>query len=255
MLGSRSRPHGADFGTSELETNSGKRVGESNETRIYGAGEMGFLFLSGTAMQQAVSAERSKNYPSNSAKNPRKECFSDSPFIQLDPHHQITGMSSDQMVRLARTIGLEILLAAFGMLKDLLLRNGGKTVKKGGDRANCQSTLFSRAMSTVVESVAFGSFYSLPTITESVGSDPSGDVPFQQPRSSRQADAALGSSVTQVTDVTGSDSLKTLGRFPPTPEKITVVICTSGQWKFRLTHIHPVDQMKGGMCSLRRCWN
>ena len=86
------------------------------------------------------------------------------------------------MVRFARTVGLEVSLAAFGMLKDLLLRNGGKTVKKGGDRANCQSTLFSRAMSTVVESVAFGSFYS---ITESVGSDPSGDVPFQQPCSSR----------------------------------------------------------------------
>ena len=60
MLGSVSRPHGADFGTSELETNSGKRVGESNGTRIYGAGEMGFLSFSGTAMQQAVSAGAQK---------------------------------------------------------------------------------------------------------------------------------------------------------------------------------------------------
>ena len=63
-----------------------------------------------------------------------------------------------------------------------------------------------------MESVASRSFYSLPTITESVDSDRLvGDV-SQQPCSSRQADAALGFSQTEGTEINDTDSLKTLGQ-------------------------------------------
>ena len=72
--------------------------------------------------------------------------------------------------------------------------------------------MFSRAGSTVIDSVASCSFYSLPTITESFGSDPSAGDPSQQPCCSRQIDAALGLSQTQLTDFNDSDSLNTLGQ-------------------------------------------
>ena len=39
----------------------------------------------------------------------------------------MTGMSSDQMIQFARAIGLEVSLATFGMLEDVLLKIGGKT--------------------------------------------------------------------------------------------------------------------------------
>ena len=62
-----------------------------------------------------------------------------------------------------------------------------------------------------MESVASRSFYSLPTITESFDSDRLAGVLLEQPCSSRQADAALGFSRTEVTKINDADSLKTLG--------------------------------------------
>ena len=52
----------------------------------------------------------------------------------------------------------------------------------------------------------------MPTITESFCSDPSAGDLTQQPCSSRQADAALGFSRTEVTEINDTDSLKTLGQ-------------------------------------------
>ena len=96
-----------------------------------------------------------------------------------------------------------------GMLEDVLLKISGRA-GKGGDRDSGQSLHRSAAGFTVVESIASCPFCSLPTITESSGCDPSADVPVQQLCSSRKADAALGFSQSQVTDMTGSDRLKTL---------------------------------------------
>ena len=110
-------------------------------------------------------------------------------------------MSSDQMIQFARAIRLEVSLATFGMLEDVLLKIGGKTGKNAGDRSSGQSGSFSRAGSTVVEGVASCSFYSLPTITESSFSDRlAGDL-TQQPSCSRQADTALSFSRTEVTEI------------------------------------------------------
>ena len=119
-------------------------------------------------------------------------------------------MSSDQIFQFAKAIGLEVSLATFGMLEDVLLKIGKKSGKVVGDKGNGQSPLFSRKRSTVIESVASRSFYSLHTFTESFGGDPSAGDPSQQLCSSRQADAALGFSQTQVTGVNDSDGLKAL---------------------------------------------
>ena len=98
------------------------------------------------------------------------------------------------------------------MLEDVLLKNGGKTGRSIGERGSGQSASVGRLGSTVVESMASRSFYSLPTITESCNSDRLvGDL-TQQPCSSRQADAALDFSRTEVTEINDTDSLKTLGQ-------------------------------------------
>ena len=102
-----------------------------------------------------------------------KECFADNPPAQLDPHQQLTEMSSDQMIQFARAIGLEVSLATLGMLEDVLLKIDGKAGRNDVDKGSGQSASFSRAGSTVMESVASRSFYSLLTNTESFGSDPS----------------------------------------------------------------------------------
>ena len=98
------------------------------------------------------------------------------------------------------------------MLENVLLKIGGKTGRNVGEKGSEQSAARSRSGSTVTESVASQSFYSLPTITESFDSDRLvGDL-SQQPCSSRQADAALGFLRTEVNEFNDTDSLKTLGQ-------------------------------------------
>ena len=183
---------------------SGRKICEAAGTDLPG--------FSGATVERDLGAGCSKYYPSESARTLLKECFADNPPVQLDPHQQLTGMSSDQMIQFARAIGFEVSLAIFGMLEDVLLKIGGKTVRNVGDKGSGQSHSFSRAGSTVVESVASRSFYSLPTITKSFGGDRSAGDLTEQPCSSRQADVALDFSRTEVTEINDTDSLKTLGQ-------------------------------------------
>ena len=165
-------------------------------------------------MQCGMGAGRSKYYSNESARTLLRECFADNPPVQLDPHQQLTGMSSNQMSQFARAVGLEVSLATFGMLEDVLVKTGGKAGRNVGEKSSGQSGSFSRAGSTVMESVASRSFCSLPTITESFDSDRlAGDL-TQQPCSSRQADAVLDFCRTEleVTEINDTDSLKTLGQ-------------------------------------------
>ena len=116
------------------------------------------------------------------------------------------------MIQFAKAIGLEVSLATFGMLEDVLLKIGGKTGRNVGEKGSGKSVSLSRSGSTVMKSVDSRSFSSLPTITESFDSDRlAGDL-SQQPCSSRQADAALGFSRREVTEINDTDSLKTLGQ-------------------------------------------
>ena len=98
------------------------------------------------------------------------------------------------------------------MLEDVLLKIGGKSGRSVGEKGSGRSASLGRSGSTVMESVASRSFYSLPTITESFDSDRLVGDPLQQPCSSRQADAALGFSRTEVKEFNDTDSLKTLGQ-------------------------------------------
>ena len=182
---------------------SGRRVREDAGIDLPGS--------SGATMQHSLGTGRSKYYTSESA-GMLKECFADNPPVQLDLHQQMTGMGSGQMIQFAGAIGLDVPLATFGMLQDVLLKIGGKTGRNVDDKGIGQSPSFGKAGSTVMERVSSRSLYSLPTITESFGNDPSAGDMAQQPRSSRQADAVLEFSGTEVTEINDTDSLKTLGQ-------------------------------------------
>ena len=222
----------------------GGRVCESAESDLPG--------FSGGTVQPGLGAGRSKYYPSESARTLLKECFADNPPVQLDPHQQLTGMSSDQMIQFARAIGLEVSLATFGMLEDVLLKIGRKAERNVGEKGSGKSVSLSRSGSTIMESVASRSFYSLPTITESFDSDRlAGDL-SQQPCSSRQADAALDFSRTEVTEINDTDSLKTLGQIRSDARRRAS--CIGGREKVGRTHFRSVGRMAVDMFSLRRCW-
>ena len=207
---SSSRPGDTDYGTSELESIARRRVGSLSGGRVFE--EPDLPTVSGATVRPDLGVGRSKYYPSESARTLLKECFADNPPVQLDPHQQVTGMSSDQMIQFARAVSLEVSWATFGMLEDVLLKIGEKSGRSVGEKGSGQSASLGRSGPTVMKSVASRSFYSLPTITESFDSDRLMGDPSQQPCSSRQADAALGFSRTEVTEFNDTDSLKTLGQ-------------------------------------------
>ena len=204
---SSSRLDDTEYGTSEMESIARRRVDNLSGERVFGVVESDLPAVSGATAQSGLGGGRSKYYPSESARTLLKECFADNPPVQLDPHQQLTGLSSDQMIQFARAVGLEVSLATFGMLEDVLLKIGGKPGRNVGERGSGWSVARSGSGSTVVDSVASRSFYSLPTITESLDSEQ-----LQQPCSSRQADAILGFSRTEVNEFNDTDSLKTLGQ-------------------------------------------
>ena len=223
------RPDDTDYGTFELESIARRRVGDLSGGRVFEAAESDLPGVFGATVQPGLSAGRSKYHPSESARTLSKECFADNPPVQIDPHQQLTGLSSDQVIRFARAIGLEISLATFGMLEDVLLKIGGKTRRNVGEKGSGWSVSLSRSGSTVMESVASRSFYSLPTITESFDSDRLAGYLSQQPCSSRQADVALGFSQTNVNEINDTDSLKTLGQILSDARKKGVLYRWSGE--------------------------
>ena len=71
--------------------------------------------------QEAALKERTSCYPSQSAKSLLKDCFEVNPPTHLDPNHPTTSFSADQMIQFARAVGLEVSLASYSKLEDLLL--------------------------------------------------------------------------------------------------------------------------------------
>ena len=115
-------------------------------------------------------------------------------------------------IQFARAVGLEVSLASYSMLEDLLLKaRRGSRVHPVTSRYPAEQSHFpSVAGSSMGDSVASGSAYSLPTITETEGTDVIvGGGIAEEPCSSRQADArlALGG---ESSERPGTNSLKTL---------------------------------------------
>ena len=93
--------------------------------------------------EEKVGVEKSRFYPSQSAKSLLKDFFELNPSTHLDPSHPTTSFSADQMIQFARAVGLEVSLASYGMLEDLLLKAGvvvdfnllGRVILLGGPRS------------------------------------------------------------------------------------------------------------------------
>ena len=184
----------------------GARIGEGGKSmvRISPADE---LFG-----QKDIPEQRTNVHPSQSAKSLLQDSFQLSPPTNLDPSHPTTSFSANQMTQIAHAVGLEMLLASYSMLEDLLRKarvgSGGHPVTSRYPTG--RSSLPSVAVSLMGDSVASQSDHSLPTLTETEGINVvvSEDV-LKEPCSSKQADAGLGTGPEGCEKV-GNVSLETL---------------------------------------------
>ena len=199
-----------EFGLSELEMMARAKAQElgPDSQLVSSDGMVRVPTVDSSGGPPDVGAVRTKYHPSQSAKSLLEDFFEHNLPTHLNATHLTTSFSADQMVQFAKVMGLEVSLASFGMLEDLLLTatliGGGR----GGRKASSRSVFYSRARRRVGDSVASRSVYSLPTVTESTESEQMA-LSSQEPCSSRQVDVAL-SSVPVVYDKSGTDSLKTL---------------------------------------------
>ena len=208
-----------EFGLSELEMMARAKAQELGpESHVVSRDGMVLVPTVGSSGRLSdANAMRTKYYLSQSAKSLLKHFFEHNPPTHLDAANQRTSFSADQMIQFARAVGLEVSLASFGMLEDLLSKANVIGRRGGGGRASSKSAFSSCAGTSVGHSVASRSVCSLPTITGSTGSE---QVTFgsQEPCSIRQADEAL-SGVPIVHDKSGTDSLKTLKEIKTQLEK------------------------------------
>ena len=75
------------------------------------------------------------------------------------------------MIQFARAVGLELSLASFQILEDLLLKTNILGSSGGGGKASSRSVFSSQAATSVRNSVASHFVYSWPTITESTNTE------------------------------------------------------------------------------------
>ena len=105
--------------------------------------------------QEAARKERTKYYL-------LKDSFDLNPPRHLDPTHPTTSFSADQMIQFARAVRLEVSIASYSMLEDLLLK------ARGGNGAHPVTSRFpagrspfpSVASSSMGDSVVSRSVYS-----------------------------------------------------------------------------------------------
>ena len=198
--------------------------------------------------EERVGAEESRYYPSQSAKSLLEDFFKLNPPTHLDPSHPTTSFSTDQMIHFARAVGLEVSLASYGMLEDLLLkaRVGGGVQPVGSRHSIGRSPFLSVAGSSWGDSIASRTNYSLPTVTETdVSNVVDGGELLQEPCSSKQADARLAAEHVG-SQKPGGDSLKTLGEIKRGEKKNR----QSKMWKWstegRQNPLLPAGDDKGG---------
>ena len=208
---------GRDFtsgGFSTLEAIAKKRADEQDGGLFElasGDGMVRVPQVESIVEEEKAGAEKSRSYPSKSAKSLLKDFFELNPPTRLDPSHSTTSFSADQMTQFARAVGLEVSLTSYGMLEDLLLKaRVGDGVQPVGSRHSIERSPFpSVAGSSWGNSIGSRTSYSLPTVTETDASNVvGGGELLQEPCSSKQADARLAANVGG--EKPGSDSLKIL---------------------------------------------
>ena len=87
--------------------------------------------------------ERTKFYPSLWAESLLKDCFEQNSPTHLDPSYPTTNFSANQMIQFARAVGLEVSLASYSLLEDLLLKaRGGSGVYPATSQYPAGKSLF-----------------------------------------------------------------------------------------------------------------
>ena len=93
----------------------------------------------------------------------------------LDPYHTTTSLSVDQIVQFASAVGLEVTLAFYGLLEDLLfLARGAGTL--GGRGETGRSRFPSLIGSAKADSVESQAKFSLPFVSGSMATAASVDI-------------------------------------------------------------------------------
>ena len=117
---------GSDFtsgGFSTLEAIAKKRADERDGGLFeLASGMVRVPRVESIVEEERVGTEKSRYYPSQSAKSLLKDFFELKPPTHLAPSHPTTSFRADQMIQFARAVGLEVSLASYGMLEDLLLK-------------------------------------------------------------------------------------------------------------------------------------
>ena len=178
----------------------------------------------------------------------RKIFFNVNRPTHLDPSHPTSSFSADQFIQFARAVGLELSLGSYSMLEDLLLK------ARGGSGAYPVTSCYQAGKSpsssvaglSMGDSIAAWSVYSLPTITETEGTNVimSGDV-VEQPCSSRQADARLAMGI-EGNEKPGTGSLKTVQQIKSCQKKRKSRSCKWSR-EGRLNPLLPSGDDKGGV--------
>ena len=75
--------------------------------------------------QEVIQKERTKYYPSQSAKSLLNDCFELNLPTHLGPNHPTTSSNADQMIQFARAVGFKVSSPSYSMLADLLLKARG----------------------------------------------------------------------------------------------------------------------------------
>ena len=109
---------GSDFtsgGFSTLEAIAKKRANEQDGGLFglaSGDGMVRVPQVEAIVEEEKIGAEKSRYYPSQSAKSLIKDFFELNPPTHLDPSHPTTSFDADQMIQFARAVGLEVSLAS-----------------------------------------------------------------------------------------------------------------------------------------------
>ena len=125
-----------EFGLSELEMMAWAKAQELGHYShvLSSDGMVRVPTLGSSGGLPYANVERTKYYPSQSAKSLLKDFFNLIPPTHLDATHQTTSFSAGQMIKFARAVGLKVSLASFGMLEDLLLKANLIEGRGGGGR-------------------------------------------------------------------------------------------------------------------------
>ena len=92
---------------------------------------------------EAMPKQRTKFYLSLSAESLLKDCFEQNSPTHLDPSYPTTSFSANQMIQFARAVRLEVSLASFSLLEDLMLKaRGGSGVYPVTSRYPAGKSLF-----------------------------------------------------------------------------------------------------------------